>query len=315
MGLQTWRWCSLRLRFQLTGRCVNLLCSATERLIWIHGARNSRTHSQRRAASVDECHLAAVVRDVRRHAVHESEQALRDADLVVALGCRFSEFTTKRWTLLPPEADLVHVDIDPVELGRTYPPRVGLVSDAAAASRELARALTPLIAADPARAARRTARREALRKEYDDAAALPPLPTPTDTVSSAALAQAVQRLADRDGLVLVQDVHTFGPWILPRELRPGTQPLRLCGRGNGMGPARGDGDGTGPAGRTRRRAERRRQQVEHVLHARQQLLGARGLTPNTPSRPRDQAWPRTAGGSGRLGQSLWASIRRACPPD
>ncbi|MFI6698626.1 thiamine pyrophosphate-binding protein [Streptomyces sp. NPDC050509] len=149
------------------------------------------------------------------YGAHEvSEQALRDADLVVALGCRFSEFTTKRWTLVPPEADLVHVDIDPVELGRIYPPRVGLVSEAAAASRELAGALTPLIAADPARAARRTARREALRKEYDDAAALPPLPAPSETVSSVALAEAVQRLADRDGLVLVQDVHTFGPWIL-----------------------------------------------------------------------------------------------------
>ncbi|MFC8667497.1 thiamine pyrophosphate-binding protein [Streptomyces sp. NPDC057199] len=112
---------------------------------------------------------------MRRRAVHESEQALRDADLVVALGCRFSEFTTKRWTLVPPEADLVHVDIDPVELGRIYPPRVGLASDAAA---------------------------------------LPPLPAPSETVSSAAPAEVVQRLADRDGLVLIQDVATFGPWIL-----------------------------------------------------------------------------------------------------
>ncbi len=87
------------------------------------------------------------------YGAHEvSDQAVRDADVVVALGCRFSEFTTKRWTIVPHTADLVHVDIDPVELGRIYPPRVGLVSDAAAASRALASALTPLVAADPARA-------------------------------------------------------------------------------------------------------------------------------------------------------------------
>ncbi|MGY0063482.1 thiamine pyrophosphate-binding protein [Streptomyces sp. LZ34] len=142
-----------------------------------------------------------------------SDQAVRDADVVVALGCRFSEFTTKRWTIVPPSADLVHVDIDPMELGRIYPPQVGIVSDAAAASRALAAALTPLVAAAPDGAARRVARREALRKDYDDAATLPSPPPPSETVSSAALAWTVQRLADRDGLALVQDVHTFGPWV------------------------------------------------------------------------------------------------------
>jgi acetolactate synthase-1/2/3 large subunit len=145
---------------------------------------------------------------------HEmSDQLVRDADVVVALGCRFSEFSTKRWTIVPHTADLVHVDIDPVELGRVYPPRVGLVSDAAAASRALVSALAPLAASDSARAGQRMARREALRKEYDDAAALPPAPPSSGTVSSAALTQAVQRLADRDGLVLLQDAATFGPWV------------------------------------------------------------------------------------------------------
>ena len=62
------------------------------------------------------------------YGAHEvSDQLVRDADVIVALGCRFSEFTTKRWTLVPPAADLVHVlDIDPAELGRVHPPRVGL---------------------------------------------------------------------------------------------------------------------------------------------------------------------------------------------
>ncbi len=149
-----------------------------------------------------------------------SDQLVRDADVVLALGCRFSEFTTKRWTLIPSTAALVHADIDPAELGRVHLPLVGLVSDAAAASRALTSALSPLAEAEPARAARRLARREALRKEFETGAALPgaagssgTVNSAEETVSSAALTRSVQKLADRTGVVLVQDVHTFGPWV------------------------------------------------------------------------------------------------------
>jgi acetolactate synthase-1/2/3 large subunit len=149
------------------------------------------------------------------YGAHEvSDQLVREADVIVALGCRFSEFTTKRWTLVPPDADLVHVDIDPAELGRVHPPRVGLVSDATAASRALTSALAPLVAAEPSRVDRRLSRRAALRKEYDEAVAAPTdAPASRDAVTSVALTRAVQELADREGVVLVQDVHTFGPWV------------------------------------------------------------------------------------------------------
>lgn len=151
------------------------------------------------------------------YGAHEvSDQLVREADVIVALGCRFSEFTTKRWTLVPPSARLVHVDIDPAELGRVYPPRVGLVSDASAAAHALTAALTQLVAADTGRAERRRQRREALRKEYEDASALPPGEPDrpgAGGVSSHALTRAVRNLAVRPGIVLVQDVHTFGPWI------------------------------------------------------------------------------------------------------
>jgi acetolactate synthase I/II/III large subunit len=148
------------------------------------------------------------------YGAHEvSDQVVRDADVIVALGCRFSEFTTKRWTLVPAAAQLVHVDIDPDELGRIHPPTIGLVSDAAAAARALSAELGAPVTADPARAEQRRGRCAALRKEYEAAAALPPAAAGGSTVSSAALTHAVQELAHRDGIVLVQDVHTFGPWI------------------------------------------------------------------------------------------------------
>jgi acetolactate synthase-1/2/3 large subunit len=177
-----------------------------------------------------------------------TDRAVREADVVVALGCRFSEFTTKRWTLLPNTAALVHADIDPAELGRVHPPRVGLVSDAAAASRALAAALDARAergGAPGACAARREERRRALRGEYEQATALPEAPAQeapvpeaphpegrsgagpagesagtvesgtvaSGTVTSVALTRAVRWLAEREGVVLVQDVHTFGPWV------------------------------------------------------------------------------------------------------
>ncbi|NLU74319.1 thiamine pyrophosphate-binding protein [Streptomyces sp. HNM0575] len=175
-----------------------------------------------------------------------TDRLVREADVVVALGCRFSEFTTKRWTLVPSGAALVHADIDPEELGRVHPPRVGLVSDAAAASRALAAAVGVLAQASGAAgdlAARRAQRRADLREEFEKAAEPAGLlggsggpaadgdggPVGTrgegegkgegdgaadgGTVTSLALTRAVRGLAEREGVVLVQDVHTFGPWV------------------------------------------------------------------------------------------------------
>lgn len=142
-----------------------------------------------------------------------TEDVVRDADVLVALGCRFSEFTTKRWTLLSPHTRLIHVDVDPQELGRVYLPEVGIVADATLA----ARALTD--AADTTRpelAARRGERRDALRASYLRACALtsPELAAddPAGGVSSLAAVSALQSIADSDGVLLVQDAPSFGPW-------------------------------------------------------------------------------------------------------
>ncbi|MFP5072185.1 thiamine pyrophosphate-binding protein [Pseudonocardia nantongensis] len=150
-----------------------------------------------------------------------TEDAVRDADVLVALGCRFSEFTTKRWTLLSPETRLVHVDIDPEELGRVYPPEVGMVADAALAARALSAAVHDT-APEPAE------RRSALRAAYVRTSSLtsPELAEddPAGGVSSIAAVSALQRVADTDGVLLVQDAPSFGPWShrYLRLNRPGT---------------------------------------------------------------------------------------------
>ena len=71
-------------------------------------------------------------------------ERFKAADLVIVVGARLGEMTTQGYTLLSPEDSghkLVHVHPDAVELGRVYPPAVGIqggVEDFAAAARALA---------------------------------------------------------------------------------------------------------------------------------------------------------------------------------
>jgi acetolactate synthase-1/2/3 large subunit len=147
-----------------------------------------------------------------------TERAVRDADVLLALGCRFSEFTTNGWTLLSATTRLVHVDIDASELGRVYVPDVGLVSDARLAAAALATAAPATAAPEPgdAQRTRRRARLRALRDEFervsstgsDDLVA----DDPGTGVSSLSAVRVLQRLATRDGVLLLQDAPSFAPW-------------------------------------------------------------------------------------------------------
>ncbi|RSN68962.1 thiamine pyrophosphate-binding protein [Actinomadura sp. WAC 06369] len=59
------------------------------------------------------------------------------ADVVVAVGCRFTDWSAssyaKGMSFSIPPARLVHIDIDPHEIGKNYPAEVGIVADAAPA--------------------------------------------------------------------------------------------------------------------------------------------------------------------------------------
>lgn len=57
----------------------------------------------------------------------------RNADLILALGTRFSEADCSSWeseyTFSIPATKLIHIDIDPNEIGRNYPVEIGAVAD------------------------------------------------------------------------------------------------------------------------------------------------------------------------------------------
>jgi len=66
-----------------------------------------------------------------------AREALPHADVMVAVGCRFTEVTTWFWKLRVPER-LIQIDVDPSVIGVNYPVKVDIIGDAKEALAALA---------------------------------------------------------------------------------------------------------------------------------------------------------------------------------
>jgi acetolactate synthase I/II/III large subunit len=69
-----------------------------------------------------------------RNGSYPANAACRNADVILALGTRFDDRATSAWlpgfTYNIPPTKLIHVDIDPTEIGRNFRPALGIISDA-----------------------------------------------------------------------------------------------------------------------------------------------------------------------------------------
>jgi acetolactate synthase I/II/III large subunit len=78
----------------------------------------------------------------------------READVILAVGTGFAEADCSSWdpkyTFAIPPSRLIQIDIDPQEVGKIYPVEVGIVGDAKATLRELARHLRAMRPLDSA---------------------------------------------------------------------------------------------------------------------------------------------------------------------
>jgi len=61
---------------------------------------------------------------------HCAEATLREADLVFMVGSKSAQSSSFLWTVPNPEQKLIHLDVDPGEVGRIFRTDVGLVGDA-----------------------------------------------------------------------------------------------------------------------------------------------------------------------------------------
>lgn len=68
-----------------------------------------------------------------RNGTYQANAATRGADVILALGTRFDDRSTSSWlpgyTYEIPGTKLIHVDIDPIELGRNYPVEIGVAAN------------------------------------------------------------------------------------------------------------------------------------------------------------------------------------------
>jgi acetolactate synthase-1/2/3 large subunit len=75
------------------------------------------------------------------HGNYAAIMAMQEADLLIALGARFDDRVTGRVSSFAPGAKVVHVDIDPAELGKIRRPDVPIVGDCRLVIEEIVRVL------------------------------------------------------------------------------------------------------------------------------------------------------------------------------
>ena len=79
------------------------------------------------------------------HGMYWANIAVDEADLIVGIGMRFDDRVTGRVSTFAPHARVIHVDIEPTQIGRNVPVEVALPGDAKA----VMQALTPLVSYTP----------------------------------------------------------------------------------------------------------------------------------------------------------------------
>jgi acetolactate synthase-1/2/3 large subunit len=77
------------------------------------------------------------------HGTAYANYAVNDCDLLIAVGARFDDRVTGKVSEFVPKAKIIHIDIDPAEIGKVMQPDVPIVGDVKAILQELIKAVKP----------------------------------------------------------------------------------------------------------------------------------------------------------------------------
>jgi acetolactate synthase-1/2/3 large subunit len=136
-----------------------------------------------------------------QHGAPCANLALEECDLLIAVGARFDDRATGKVAAFCPQARIIHMDIDPAEVGKIKAVHVGIVADVGEA---LAR-LLPLVPADARRSWRQ--RVDALKAAHPQ-----PLPDRENPRAHFGLIRAVAACLDDDTIVTT-DVGQHQMWV------------------------------------------------------------------------------------------------------
>ncbi len=139
-------------------------------------------------------------------------ERLRDADVLLALGTRLSEFTTGAYTLPAPQTQVIHIDIDASVVGVNNSITLGIVADAKEAVTAMRAALA--IHPDPKRDSRRAATARD-RATFEAATAIPlthPSLSPAPFVDPTTIMADLARLLPPE-TIITGDAGNFWGWF------------------------------------------------------------------------------------------------------
>jgi acetolactate synthase-1/2/3 large subunit len=164
-----------------------------------------------------DCHHPLSLGLVSRGGLYQANAAMRQADVLLALGVRFDDRTSSSWiqgySFTIPPAKLIHVDIDPDEIGRNYLVALGLMADVRTFLRQLLAEIearkTPRTT--PARQAW-LARISGWRCEWEEAVA-PGYVDASTPINPQRAAHEIE-LALPDDAILVSDIGVHHNWLL-----------------------------------------------------------------------------------------------------
>jgi len=77
------------------------------------------------------------------HGMYWNNQAINQADLLIGVGMRFDDRVTGRLKDFAPKAKIVHIDIDPAEIGKNVRPDAAIEADVKVALKQLNKAIGP----------------------------------------------------------------------------------------------------------------------------------------------------------------------------
>ncbi len=77
------------------------------------------------------------------HGAKHANLAVNNADVIIAVGMRFDDRATARFDSFASEAKIIHIDIDPAEIGKNIACTIPIVGDARVVLREIARLIQP----------------------------------------------------------------------------------------------------------------------------------------------------------------------------
>lgn len=72
------------------------------------------------------------------HGTYQANMGVSESDLLVAIGVRFDDRVTGKLATFASQAEIVHIDIDPSNIGKVKQPHISLVSDAKSALKRIA---------------------------------------------------------------------------------------------------------------------------------------------------------------------------------